>query len=68
MSWLLFIGRRAPGVTLTQVQAAYPTLVRRALVASNPADNGADGLATEEVSVASGARGLSPSGRSTPSR
>ena len=60
ISWLLFVGRRAPGVTLTQVQAAYPTLVRRALVASNPADDASNGLATEEVSVASGARGLSP--------
>ncbi len=61
VSWLLFIGRRAPGVTLAQIQAAYPTLVRRAVVASYPADDGAaERLAKEELPVASGARGLSP--------
>jgi predicted permease len=60
LSWLLFIGRRAPDTELTQVQAAYATLVRRALAASNPDDYAANGLATEEISVASGARGLSP--------
>ena len=34
VSWLLFVGRRAPGATLARVQAAYPTLLRRALAAS----------------------------------
>jgi predicted permease len=48
-------------VSLAQVQAAYPTLVRRAMVASNPADDGAaERLAKEELPVASAARGLSP--------
>ena len=61
MSWLLFVGRRAPGATLAQVQATYPTLVRRTLVASYPADEGAaKWLATEEIPVAAGGRGLSP--------
>jgi predicted permease len=58
-SWLVLIGRRAPGVTLEQVQAAYPTLVRGALAASNPDDDAADQLAKETIPVASGARGLS---------
>jgi predicted permease len=61
VSWLLFVGRRAPDVSLAQIQAAYPTLVRRAVVASYPADDGAaERLAREELPVAAGARGLSP--------
>jgi len=59
-SWLLLVGRRAPDATLTQVQAAYPTIVRRALAASDPAADAAAGLAEEEVLVDAGARGLSP--------
>jgi predicted permease len=59
ISWLVLIGRREPGVTLGQVQAAYPTLVQGALAASNPDDGDADGLAKEPVPVASGAHGLS---------
>jgi predicted permease len=59
MSWLVLLGRRAPGVTLAQVQAAYPTLVRRALTASNPADDPDGSLAAEAVPVAAGSRGLS---------
>ena len=61
VSWLLLVGRRAPGATLAQVQARYPTLVRRALTASNPAGAAAQPLAVAEaVSVTSGSRGLSP--------
>ncbi len=61
VSWLLLVGRRAPGATLAQVQAAYAPLVRRTMVASNPADGGAaERLATEQVPVAAGGRGLSP--------
>ena len=61
VSWLLLVGRRAPGATLEQVQATYPDLVRRTLLASYPADDGAgERLATEEISVAAGGRGLSP--------
>jgi predicted permease len=61
ISWLLMVGRQAPGTKLAQVQATYQTLVRRTLVASNPADDGAaERLAKEVIPVASGARGLSP--------
>ncbi len=60
VSWLLFIGRRAPGATLEQVQAAYPTLLRRAVLASYPADDSAaERLETEEIPVTSGAHGVS---------
>jgi predicted permease len=60
VSWLLFIGRRVPGATLAQVQAAWPTLLRQRLVASNPADEGAaERLEKEDVAVTSGARGVS---------
>jgi predicted permease len=58
-SWLLFLGRRAPNVTLQQVQAAYPMLVRQAVLASAPDADGASGIATQKVIVESGARGLS---------
>jgi predicted permease len=61
ISWLLLVGRRAPGATLAQIQTAYPALVRRILVGSYAADDGAaERLATEEVPVAAGGRGLSP--------
>ncbi|HYC30662.1 MAG TPA: ADOP family duplicated permease, partial [Gemmatimonadales bacterium] len=60
VTWLLFIGRRAPGATLEQVRAAYPALLRRAVVASYPADDGAaERLEREEIPVASGAHGVS---------
>jgi predicted permease len=58
-SWLLFIGRRAPGVTLQQVKAAYPTLVRQAVLASAPKADGANNVAKQEVMVESGERGMS---------
>ena len=57
VSWLLFIGRRAPGTTLEQVRAAYPTLLRRAVVASYPA--GAERVEQGEIPVSSGAHGVS---------
>ena len=60
LSWLLFVGRRAPGVTQAQVQAAYKPLVQRALEASNPDNYAANEIEKEEIPVASGARGLSP--------
>jgi predicted permease len=59
-SWLLLVGRRSAGVTLPQVQAAYPTIVWRALAASVPSPDAMAGLTKEELSVAAGARGLSP--------
>ena len=60
VAWLLFIGRRAPGATLAQVQAAYPTLLRRAMVASYPTDaSAAERLKTEEIPVATGTHGVS---------
>jgi predicted permease len=58
--WLLLVGRRSAGVTLPQVQAAYPTIVWRALAASVPSPDAMAGLTQEELSVAAGARGLSP--------
>jgi predicted permease len=58
--WLLLVGRRSAGVTLAQVQAAYPTIVWRALAASIPSPDAMAGLTKEELSVAAGARGLSP--------
>ena len=69
MSWLLFVGRRAPGVTLAQVQAAYPTLLGRALAASNPADDGAAETRGRRMSRSRPAPGdCHPSARSTRSR
>jgi len=58
-SWLLFIGRRAPNVTLAQVQAAYPALVRQAVIGTAPGDDSAVGLQKAVVTVESGARGIS---------
>ena len=59
VSWLLFIGRRAPGATLAQVQAVYPTLVRNAMVASDVEAAGQQVAAAGPVSVTSGSHGLS---------
>ena len=58
-SWLLFFGRRRPDVTLEQVQAAYPTLVRQAIIGTAPGADGADNVAKDDVAVTSGARGIS---------
>jgi predicted permease len=57
-AWLLMIGRRAPGVTLEQVQAAYPALVRQAVVASTP-NLELRNVERDEVPVSSGERGMS---------
>ena len=57
-SWLLFLGRRSPGVTLEQVKAAYPTLVRQA-VASTAAPPISESVLDEPVLVGQGARGFS---------
>ena len=57
-TWLLMFGRRAPGVTLDQVKAAYPTVVRRAVVSTSPGTDAAD-LEQEAVPVSSGERGMS---------
>jgi predicted permease len=58
-SWLLFIGRRKPGVTLAQVQSAYPTLVRQAVISTAPDADGVASMEKDEVKVESGARGIS---------
>jgi predicted permease len=58
--WLLLLGRRSADVTLAEVQAAYPTIMRRALAASDPSPGAMAAIADEEISVAAGARGLSP--------
>ena len=57
-AWLQMFGRRAPGVTLEQVKAAYPALVRRTVIATAPGSNAAE-IEREEVMVSNGARGLS---------
>jgi predicted permease len=57
-AWLQMIGRRAPGVTLEQVQAAYPALTRRAVIETAPGSNAAE-IEREEILVSNGARGLS---------
>jgi putative ABC transport system permease protein len=57
--WLLLIGRRKPNVTLAQVQSAYPTLVRQAVLATAPGAPGAASLAKNSVSIVSGERGIS---------
>jgi predicted permease len=59
-SWLLFIARRLPNVTLQQIQAAYPTIVRQTVIASSPGGDGAVSVAKDTVSIESGARGVSP--------
>ena len=58
-SWLLFLGRRAPNVTLEQVKAVYPAVVRQAVDATAPSADGARNRAREPVPITSGARGLS---------
>ena len=57
-SWLLMIGRRPPGVSLEQVKAAYPALVRQAVVATTP-NVDARSLERNEVPVSSAERGVS---------
>lgn len=58
-SWLLLIGRRKPTVSLAQVQATYPALVRQVVIGTAPGDDSAIGLQKEPVNVESGARGVS---------
>ncbi len=58
-SWLLFIGRRRPNVTLDQVKSAYPTLVRQTLLATAPSGDNVGSLRDGTVNVESGARGIS---------
>jgi len=57
-SWLLFMARREPDVTLEQVKSAYPTLVRQAVVASAARPISESDL-DEPVPVTTGSRGLS---------
>jgi predicted permease len=58
-SWLLFIGRRLPDVTLAQVKSAYPTLVRQAVTSTAPGADGRNNVEQKEILVGSGARGIS---------
>jgi len=58
-SWLLFIGRRRPNVTLEQVQSAYPTLVRQTLLATAPDGDHVLNVRDGTVNVESGSRGIS---------
>ena len=59
VSWLLFIGRRQPDVTLEQVRSAYPTLVRQTVLSTDPAGDAGTTVRTGEVRVTPGARGIS---------
>jgi predicted permease len=56
-SWLLLMGRRPPGMSVEQVEAALTPVIRRSIidhpVPGNPYDS------TEKVFIASGARGFS---------
>jgi predicted permease len=58
-SWLLFLGRRKPDVTLEQVKAAYPTLVRQAVLSTAPGADGSANVTKGTVQVGSGERGIS---------
>ncbi|MEJ7810731.1 MAG: ABC transporter permease [Gemmatimonadaceae bacterium] len=62
-SWLLLMGRRAPGVTLTQARGGFTTLVRQVLEeqGNTPAGAGLSTLSAKgpTVDVASGAKGFS---------
>jgi predicted permease len=57
-SWLLLIGRLAPGVTLAQARAGFTTLTLQAIDAAAQA-TGPRTARADTVAVGSGARGLS---------
>jgi predicted permease len=57
--WLLLMGRRAPGVSFEQARDGFTTAVRQILTAQARTPALAEGIATQEVEVHPGARGLS---------
>jgi len=58
-SWLLLLGRLAPGVTLPQARAGFATSVHAILAANARLPGEAASLRREPVPVASGAQGFS---------
>jgi putative ABC transport system permease protein len=58
-SWLLLLGRLAPGVTLAGAKAEFTVLIRESLVAAAEGASHAAQFRTEEVFVSSGAKGFS---------
>ena len=59
VSWLLLLGRLAPGVTLAQAEAGFPPLVRQMLVDHVKPPDDVAGVKNQGVPVASGAGGFS---------
>jgi len=57
-SWLLLMGRLAPGVTLEQARAGFQTRIRQDLVDNTPADDQSAARSTV-IPVSSGSRGFS---------
>jgi predicted permease len=57
--WLLFIGRRLPGVSLEQARSGFTDAVRGTLATQATTSALVDQARTVEVRVSSGARGLS---------
>jgi predicted permease len=58
-SWLLLLGRLAPGVTLAQARAGFTTLIRTSLVVNAPSSVDAARAPQRPVLVSSGAQGFS---------
>src|SRR6185437_4769362 len=58
-SWLLLLGRLAPGVTLEQAQAEFTARIRASLIANAVSATDAAHLRHEPIVVSSGAQGFS---------
>jgi predicted permease len=58
-SWLLLLGRLAPGVTMEQVRAGLTTMIRASLVANAASPGEAARARQAPTSITSGAQGLS---------
>jgi predicted permease len=58
-SWLLLLGRLAPGVTLAQAESGFPPLVRELVIARLEAPSTPDQYHDAVVPVGSGAQGFS---------
>jgi putative ABC transport system permease protein len=58
-SWLLLLGRLAPGVTLDEARAGFTTRIRSALVAMAGSPGEAAYLRREPIVISSGAHGFS---------
>ncbi|MEO7043338.1 MAG: ABC transporter permease [Gemmatimonadaceae bacterium] len=58
-SWLLLLGRLAPGVTLARARTEFTSLMRTSLVANSQSPGEAEQFRHEPISVTSGASGFS---------